>query len=215
MVKAVIFDLDGTLIDTIEELANASNYALTRLGFPTWDISDYRGFVGNGITRLLLRSLPEDKQDYIDEARALFNEYYTEHVLDTTPAYDGIMELVEELRRRGLPMAVNTNKAQPFAEAIANKVFPGVFVEVIGDEGGYERKPAPDAALHLAEKMGAEPSECIFMGDSTVDLETAENAGMISVLCSWGFAYKEVLQKLDYENLIDHPSELIGIMDKY
>lgn len=214
MVKAVIFDLDGTLIDTIYELSMASNYALTRLGFPNWEVSDYRGFVGNGITRLLLRSLPEESRGRIDEAREFFNEYYGAHVLDTTPPYEGIPELVAELRRRGLPMAVNTNKAQPFAEAIVDKVFPGAFAEVIGDEDGWERKPAPDAALHLAEKMGVKPCECVFMGDSAVDLETAKNAGMISVLCSWGFVYKDKLLALDYEHIIDRPSELLGIIDR-
>ncbi len=213
MVKAVIFDLDGTLIDTIEELSNASNYALTHLGFPTWEVSDYRGFVGNGITRLLLRSLPDNAKDKIDEARAYFNEYYSAHVLDNTPAYDGIEELIARLRERGIGLAVNTNKAQPFASAIIDKVFPGVFVEVIGDEGGWERKPAPAAALHLAEKMGAEPSECVFVGDSAVDFNTAKNAGMISAVCTWGFVRREILAEAGCETLIDRPEELISIID--
>lgn len=215
MVKAVIFDLDGTLINTIQELANASNYALERLGFPSWQVSDYRGFVGNGIRQLLLRSLPENQKDKIEEAREYFNEYYSRHLLDTAPEYPGITPLLNELKRRGISMAVNTNKAQEFSSALTEHVFPGVFVKVVGDEGGYPRKPMPDAALALAELMGASPRECVFMGDSTVDLETAKNAGMISVLCGWGFVYKNVLEKTDYEYIIDKPAELLKIIDEH
>lgn len=215
MVKAVIFDLDGTLIDTIDELSNASNYALRRLGFPTWKVADYRTFVGNGIKRLLLRSLPEDKKDKIDEARSFFDEYYSAHVLDTTPVYDGINELIAELKKRNIRMAVNTNKAQKFASGLIEKVFPNTFEIVIGDEGGYPRKPDPCAAFAIAEKMGVKPDECVFMGDSGVDLETAKNAGMISVVCSWGFVFKELLLNMDYENMIDEPKELLEIIDRF
>ncbi len=213
MVKAVIFDLDGTLIDTIVELANASNYALTRLGFPNWGIEDYRTFVGNGIKRLLLRALPEDKKECIGEARSLFNEYYSAHVLDYATAYEGIHELISELGRRGIRLAVNTNKAQSFAVALIDKVFPDTFEFVIGDEGGYARKPEPDAALFLAKELGALPEECVFLGDSGVDLETAKNAGMISVLCSWGFVYRDNLEKTEYRYIIDKPEELLNIID--
>ena len=212
MVKAVIFDLDGTLIDTIYELANAGNYALTRMGCPTWDVANYRTFVGNGITRLLLRSLPENRRDEIDTARKYFDEYYDLHVLDTTPVYEGIPELLAELKSRGIRLVVNTNKHHVFAQRLIDNVFPGVFEIVIGEKIGYPRKPEPDAALALAERLGAEPSECVFMGDSGVDLNTAKNAGMISVLCSWGFVYKHVLMEMDYEHMIDKPLELLDII---
>lgn len=211
-IKAAIFDLDGTLVDTIYELANAANYAMSRMGCPTWTVADYRSFVGNGITRLLLRSLPEDRQGEIDTARAWFDEYYDLHVLDTTPVYDGIPELLAELKRRGIGLAVNTNKAHPFAQRLIDHLFPGVFEKVIGEKIGYPRKPEPDAALALAELLGASPSQCAFVGDSGVDLSTAKNAGMVSVLCSWGFVYKDVLMKLDYEHMIDHPSELLELI---
>ncbi len=212
MVKAVIFDLDGTLIDTIQELSNASNYALTKMGCPTWEVSDYRTFVGNGITRLLLRSLPEDRRGEINTARKYFNEYYTVHLLDNAPAYDGIPELIDKLREMGVRIAVNTNKANEFAVRLIDHVFPGKFEKTVGDEGGYPRKPEPEAALALAEMMGAKPGECIFMGDSGVDLATAKNAGMISVLCSWGFVYRNVLEEMDYENIIDSPLQLLDII---
>lgn len=214
MVKAVIFDLDGTLIDTIYELANAGNYALTRMGCPTWTVADYRTFVGNGITRLLLRSLPEDRRAEIDTARAYFDEYYDLHVLDNTPVYEGIPELLTELKSRGIRLVVNTNKAHVFAQRLIDHVFPGVFEITIGEKIGYPRKPEPDAALALAEKLGVKPEECVFIGDSGVDLATAKNAGMISVLCSWGFVYKSVLMEMDYEHMIDSPLELLNIIDK-
>lgn len=214
MVKAVIFDLDGTLIDTIQELSNASNYALTRLGFPNWEVEDYRTFVGNGIRRLLLRSLPENAKDKIDIARSYFNEYYSAHVLDTAPPYNGIRELIKELKSRGIRIAVNTNKAQEYASALIDKVFPGEFERVIGDEGGFPRKPEPAAALYLAELLGVRPEECIFLGDSGVDLETAKNAGMISVVCSWGFVYRDVLMSMNLENIIDRPEELVDLIEK-
>lgn len=210
-IKAVIFDLDGTLVDTIYELANAGNYALTRLGCPTWTVADYRTFVGNGITRLLLRSLPEDRRGEIDTARAYFDEYYDRHILDTTPIYDGIPELLTELKRRGIRLAVNTNKAHPFAQRLTDYLFPGVFERTIGEKIGYPRKPEPDAALALAEMFGVSPAECIFAGDSGVDLNTAKNAGMVSVLCSWGFVYKSVLMEMDYENMIDRPLDMLKL----
>lgn len=213
MVKAVIFDLDGTLIDTIDELANASNHALTKLGFPNWGVKEYRTFVGNGITRLLLRSLPENEKDKIDTARKYFDEYYSRHVLDTTPVYSGINSLIAELKKRGIRLGVNTNKAHQFASALIEKVFPNVFEYVIGDEGGFPRKPEPDAALYIARSFGLASDECIFLGDSAVDLETARNAGMISVLCSWGFVFKELLLKTDYQYIIDSPEELLSIID--
>ncbi len=215
MVKAVIFDLDGTLIDTIQELSNASNFALGKLGFPLWEVKDYRTFVGNGITRLLLRSLPENEKDKIDVARRYFNEYYSAHVLDTAPPYDGIPELISVLKARGIRLAVNTNKAQVYASALTDSVFPNEFEYVIGDEGGFPRKPDPTAALFLAEKLGARPEECIFLGDSGVDYETAKNAGMISVVCSWGFVYKDILLTLGVENMIDKPEELLDFIDNF
>lgn len=213
MVKAVIFDLDGTLIDTIYELANAGNYALTRMGCPTWTVEDYRTFVGNGITRLLLRSLPEDRRGEIELARKYFDEYYDLHVLDTTPIYEGIPELLTELKARGLRLAVNTNKAHPFAQRLVDNCFPGVFERTLGEKIGYPRKPEPDAALALAGIFGVSPAECVFAGDSGVDLNTAKNAGMISVLCSWGFVYKRVLMDMDYQYIIDRPSEMLNIIE--
>lgn len=211
MAKGVIFDLDGTLIDTIAELSNASNYALRKLGYPTWSEAEYRTFVGNGVTRLLLRALPEDAKGEIDVARRYFNEYYEAHMLDTVPPYAGITELLAACRAAGIPTCVNTNKVEAYAVRMLEHVFPNSFLHIVGDQGEngrFPRKPRPDAALYLCREMDVEPQDCLFVGDSAVDFETARNGGLTSVLVDWGFVRRDLLEPLHADYLIDTPQHI-------
>ncbi|MDO4563235.1 MAG: HAD-IA family hydrolase [Clostridia bacterium] len=213
MVKGVIFDLDGTLIDTLFELANAANYALTQWGFPTHTIEEYRGFVGNGVTKIVERALPEGKKDLTMAVREKFYEYYEAHILDTVPIYDGMAKLVAELGRRGIPMCVNTNKIDAFAKKLANYAFPGAFIEVLGECDRFPKKSAPDAALYLCEKMGINSSECLFVGDSGVDIKTADNAKMPKIIVTWGFVYKSELEKLCDGPFADSADDILKMVE--
>lgn len=213
MVKGVIFDLDGTLIDTIEGLANSVNAAMDNYSFPNHSIEKYRSFVGNGVGKLVERALPDDKKHLKDEARVIFEKHYSETMLDVLPVYDGIWDLIEYLKKNNIKMAVNTNKMDVFAKPMIKKVFGDIFEETLGEVSHFPRKPAPDGAEYLLGKMGIASEECIYIGDSQVDIKTARNAKMKAVSVTWGFATREVLIENDPEIMVDSPYEIIDLIE--
>lgn len=213
MVKGVIFDLDGTLIDTIEGLANSVNAAMDYYSFPNHSVEKYRSFVGNGVGKLVERALPEDKKDLKAEARKIFEEHYKNTMLDILPVYEGIWDLIEYLKKNNIKMCVNTNKLDIFAKPMIEKVFGNIFVEVLGEVEHFKRKPAPDGAEYLLGKMGISADECIYIGDSQVDIQTAKNAHMKCVSVTWGFATKEVLIENEPQIMVDTPFEIIDLIE--
>ncbi len=214
MVKGVIFDLDGTLIDTIEGLANSVNAAMDFYGFPNHSVEIYRTFVGNGVGKLVERALPEGKKHLTEDARKIFERHYAETMLDVLPVYDGIRELLEYLLENGIKIAVNTNKMDVFAKPMIEKVFGNIFTEVLGEVDAFKRKPAPDGVEYILEKMGLSKEECVYIGDSQVDIKTAKNSGLKSISVTWGFAAKDVLLANEPEIMVDTPWEIIDWIER-
>ena len=193
--KAVIFDLDGTLLDTIEDLGTAVNFALERRGFPLHSFADYRQKVGHGIRNLVTVSLPFEKQSdeaLIDECLADFREYYTGHIDVHTRPYPGMVELVARLDAEGVKMAIASNKFQAGTETLVAEFFPGIqFVAVLGNREGFPLKPDPEIVGEVLRKAGCSRSEAVMIGDSMTDMKTAENGGIDTIAVSWGYRQME------------------------
>ena len=211
----VIFDLDGTLLNTIDDLGYACNHALEACGFPTHAIEEYPRLVGNGVNKLIERALPEGQKDEetVMRVRAHFVPYYNAHNCDFTRPYDGIPELLESLKARGCMLAVASNKYQAATEKIVSHFFPGVFDVVLGEREGVPRKPDPQIVRDIEAKLQRDevPStySVLYVGDSLVDQATAANAGVPFVACSWGFVAREKLAEAGCERIIDNPMELL------
>ena len=189
MIKSIIFDLDGTLLNTIEDLANACNYALTTLGYKTHEVEKYKTFVGNGRYKLVERMLPEDRRDMenIEKALKLFDTYYEKHMIDMTKPYDGIMEMLDSLINRGINIAVVSNKPHEFTTEVVKNYFGDRFKVVYGHKKNTKEKPDPWAVLEVIEEFNVNKDECLYIGDSEIDINTAKNAGVKSVGVEWGF----------------------------
>lgn len=211
----VIFDLDGTLLNTIDDLGYACNHALEACGFPAHAIEEYPRLVGNGVNKLIERALPEGQKDEetVLRVRAHFVPYYNTHNCDFTRPYDGIPELLAALGAKGCKLAVASNKYQAATEKIVSHFFPGIFEVVLGEREGIPRKPDPQIVRDIEAKLQRDnvPSTCsvLYAGDSLVDRETAANAGVPFVACSWGFVAREKLVEAGCEHIIDSPRELL------
>lgn len=213
MYKLVIFDLDGTLLDTIGDLSAAGNYALSAMGLPVHTENEYKLFVGNGIPKLIERMLPAG-HSHEDEkrARALFDEYYSAHKTDKTRPYDGMTELVHELNARGVVCVCNTNKAHEFSAGLIKGAYGGDIREVIGEGMGYPTKPSPDAALEFCRRWCDDKSKVLYVGDSGVDMQTAANAGTDACGVLWGFRSRAELEQFRPAHIAENVSELRRII---
>lgn len=209
--KLAVFDLDGTLADTLEDLATAVNYGLIKLGYPVHHIDKYNNFVGNGILKLCERALPEGKSESLQELHDIFDSFYKNHCMDKTKEYTGVTELLRQLSKNGVDIAVATNKDQTFATKIVAKLFPYIkFVKVLGGCNERPKKPAPDIIYEI--KRDREYSEIYMIGDSNVDIETAKNAGMKSIGCLWGFRTEQELKDAGADYIVSEPSEIKKII---
>jgi phosphoglycolate phosphatase len=188
-----IFDLDGTIADTIEDLADAVNYGLRQLDCPEHDIESYKQFVGNGAMKLCIRALPDDKKDMAETLLNLFHKYYDVHYLDKTRVYEGIKDVLYTLSAEDVTLAVATNKPQDVARKVVEKLLPDVnFTKVLG--GCDERPKKPDSTIIKEILCGLPEDNTVYMiGDSNVDIQTAKNSGLISIGCLWGFRGKDEL----------------------
>ena len=212
--KAAIFDLDGTLIDSLEDLADSANAMLESYGFPMHPVDPYRYFVGNGSRKLMERCLPKAQAAdpaFVDEALERYKAIYAEHTQDKTHVYDGIPEMLAELQHRHIPLGICTNKHQSAAEDIVSAMFPaGTFQSILGDQKGLPRKPDPKKVLMIAESFGVAPQDVAYFGDTSVDMDTAKNAGFLPVGVLWGFRPKEELVEHGAKVLLEKPMELFG-----
>ncbi|MDE5835083.1 MAG: HAD family hydrolase [Ruminococcus sp.] len=209
-----IFDLDGTLADTLYDLADATNYGLEKLDYPIHPYESYKQFVGNGVQKLCYRALPENRKDDTEKLLEIFSEYYGTHFLDKTKLYDGMKETLDILKENNVTLAVATNKPQNFARQIVNKLLPeSDFVKVLG--GCEERPKKPDTAI-INEILSVLPADNkVFMiGDSNVDIQTAKNAGISSIGCAWGFRGVEELTKAGADFIAETPEDIADFILK-
>lgn len=212
--QAAIFDLDGTLLDTLEDLGRSMNRVLSRLGLPEHPLDKYRYFVGEGAAILVTRALPEHlrSEEQIEEARQLFFKDYARHWMDNTGPYRGVPEMLDALSGAGLKMGVLSNKPHDFTLACVERFLrPQMFHVVWGDRPGVPRKPNPEGALAMARELGADPSRCLYVGDTSIDMKTAVSAGMFPVGVLWGFRDEDELRQSGAEVVISRPEELLEI----
>ena len=216
----LIFDLDGTLINTIDDLGQACNHALSACGFPTHKIEDYPRLVGNGINKLIERALPEEHRNEatVLRLREYFVPFYDQHNCDLTRPYDGIPELLQTLKAAGHTLAVASNKYQAATEKIVAHFFPNTFDVVLGERVGIPRKPDPQIVwdiIHRLSPLASNLSPIYYIGDSLVDAATAKAANLPFVACTWGFCTKEQLQTAQPDYMVNHPSEILALVSTH
>ena len=216
MKKLVIFDLDGTLLNTIEDLGQAANYALERNGYATHSMASYPYFVGNGVRRLMTRVLPEDARDdeKVDRVLKDFLEYYDEHCTDFTKPYNGMPELLQDLRDSGIAIAVASNKYQKAVSKIIPHYFPDInFVAIEGQKEGVNVKPDPSIVFAILAQAKVAKADTLYVGDSGVDMETARRACIDSVGVTWGFRSKKELVEYHADVIVNNPVDILDVVE--
>ncbi len=214
MYKLYLFDLDGTLVNSLEDLADAANWMLEQSGFPTHPLEEYRRFVGNGVYKLVERALPEERRSPagVTALKAVFDTRYQAHCMDKTRPYPGIPFLLAELKKQGADLAVLSNKSDAFVRKIVEGLFGNsLFCAVRGQREGVPKKPAPDGVWSLLEERGIARADTLFIGDSDVDIETAQNAGLRSAGVIWGFRGREELTAAGADYLVTDPLQILDL----
>lgn len=214
MINAVIFDLDGTLLYTIEDLTDGVNYAMESFHYPKYSIEEVRKMVGNGIKSLIKRAIPagEDNPDFSNVFEA-FRSYYTEHCMDKTRPYPKIMELLEELRNRGIKTAIVSNKNDQAVKQLKEHFFSKTVSYALGQSDNIKNKPAPDMVFQAMKALDVTTDQVVYVGDSEVDYETAHNAGIKALIVSWGFRDRAELEKLPGVHIVDRPEVIIDVLN--
>ena len=207
--KAVVFDLDGTLLNTLGDLRTAVNLALRAYKLPERSLEEVRMAVGNGIRKLISRSVPAGTAPEVEEqVFARFKEEYKLHCSDTTAPYEGIPELLKTLREEGFQVAVVSNKADFAVQELMKQYFPGMYDVALGETEGLARKPAPDMVEHVLRRLGVKKEDALYVGDSEVDVETARNVGVPCISVTWGFREKNVLEECGAGQFAENVDEL-------
>ncbi len=213
--KAVLFDLDGTLLDTLDDLFDSVNVTLTHFSFPKRSRDEIRAFVGNGVSNLIYRALPEGQKDAHEKALAFFRSHYALHANDKTRPYDGILPMLTTLCEKGIRLAVLSNKHDSAVQALVREHFPLITLSAGEREAeGIPKKPAPDSLFWAMKQLGAEPSECVYVGDSEVDVETSKAAGVACIAVTWGFRDRDELEKAGATAFADSPAQLEKMLTK-
>ena len=214
--NTVIFDLDGTLLDTLQDLADATNYALRKQGMPERTIEEVRQFVGNGVRLLMIRAIPGGEENPLfEETFALFKSYYGEHCNDHTKPYEGIMELLATLREKGYAVAIVSNKIDFAVKELSKLYFQGIVPVAIGEKEGIRRKPAPDTVFEALKELGRTKEEAVYVGDSDVDIVTAQNAGMPCISVLWGFRDKAFLKAHGASHYAEKAEEILKYVEEF
>lgn len=211
--KGVIFDLDGTLLNSLEDLCESVNYALNKMGYNRRSIDEVRSFVGNGVDMLIKRALPNDSDDRVQrECLSIFKEYYEIHKKDKTAPYEGITELLYELKSNGISMAIVSNKYDLAVKELNKEIFGNLISTAIGTNEKIKKKPHTDGIMMALKELGLTESEVIYVGDSDVDMMTAHNAGVDVIGVTWGFRDRELLEKMKANYITDNPIEIVKII---
>lgn len=211
MKKTVIFDLDGTLLNTLDDLADSTNYALSKFGYPTRTIDEVRQFVGNGVAKLIERAIPEGKNNpNFEKCLAIFKENYAQNMYNKTAPYNGIIEMLSNLKSKGIKIAVVSNKFDLAVKELCKKYFEG-FIDFAAGENeaqGIKKKPAPDTVISVLNEFNFAPEDAVYVGDSDVDIMTAKNSQMPCISVTWGFRDEKFLLENGATILINAPSEI-------
>ena len=210
MLKAILFDMDGTLSNTLTDLEVALNYTLKKLSLPLRSSKEVLSFVGNGIDALVMRGLGEENMDKFEVALPIFKDYYKDHLTDYTRPYDGVDEVIDTLKAMGVKVGIVSNKLQSPLEEIVKSFWGDKIDAVCGITDYYPSKPYPNMVHICLSRMGAKLEDAIYVGDSLVDVETARNAGAKFVACAWGFCSKEKLVEAGAKDIIDEPKEVLN-----
>lgn len=202
--ELAIFDLDGTILDTLDDLTDSVNYALDKHGYPTRTKEEIRTFVGDGLLMLVRRAIaPETDENVIQTVLATQKAYYKDHCADKTKPYDGILELLDELKKADVKLAVVSNKADYAVQILCEQYFSDIFHMAVGEKEAVRKKPAPDSVYAVLDELQVEKERTVYIGDSEVDIETAKNAGLDAVLVTWGFRDAAFLQEKGAKTLVN------------
>lgn len=212
-IKLAVFDMDGTILDTLEDLQDSLNFALEKMSYPLRTYEEVRSFVGNGIRKLIERAVPQGTEvSRIDETHRIFMAHYEAHCADKTRPYDGITELLMKLKESGMATAVVSNKAHAAVLDLCEQYFKGLFDMAVGEQEDMAKKPAPDAVNLVLENLGYSREEAVYIGDSEVDIATAINSGLPSYIVTWGFRDEEFLRENGAEIIVDSTEELLNLL---
>jgi len=212
--KAVIFDLDGTLVNSIEDLADAMNKVLTSNNYPTHSYDAYKYFVGSGIRSLVIKALPENQRDdaQINSCFEAMVSIYSKECINKTKPYAGIIDLLNQLKARNLKLSVLSNKADVLTKKITLALFPDYFEPILGLKLEAHKKPNPVVVLDMCKKLNIQPEEAMYVGDTAIDMQTANNANMLAVGVPWGFRDKKELIENGAKHILNHPLDLIALL---
>lgn len=215
MIHCVIFDLDGTLLNTLDDLCDSTNYALKQFGYPERTLDEVRHFVGNGVKKLIERAIPDgiNNPDF-EECLRVFKEHYAANMYNKTAPYNGVPEMLKELRLKGIHTAVVSNKFDAAVKELCKKFFGDLVQVAIGEneEKGVRKKPAPDSVFKAMNELKVSIEEVIYVGDSETDVQTAKNAEIDCIGCAWGFRSKDILKHEGAKYIIDSPQEILKIV---
>ncbi len=215
MINTVIFDLDGTLLNSLGDLHACFNYAITQFGYPERTLDEIKSFVGNGITKAIERALPyEVEKEELNKIVLLFKDYYKEHMTELTLPYDGIISMLAELRQKGYKLAIVSNKFDDAVKGLCKQYFNEYIEAAIGEGYGIEKKPNPIGIYKAIKELNSSIKNAIYVGDSDVDIQTAKNAGIPCISVLWGYRDKDFLLKNGAELFADSPSDIIKIIEK-
>ncbi|MBR6098748.1 HAD family hydrolase [bacterium] len=217
MIYGVIFDLDGTLLNTLEDLCDSTNYALAQFGFPKRSIDEVRNFVGNGVKLLIERAIPDGSDNpEFEECLNVFKEHYKNNMYNKTKPYNGVMEMLRELKFKGIQVAVVSNKFDTAVKELCKKYF-GDFIHIaIGENeaAGVRKKPAPDSVFKAITEMKVRIENVVYAGDSETDVQTAKNAEIDCIGCAWGFRDKSILLREGATHIIESPVQILDVITK-
>lgn len=211
--KVAVFDMDGTILNTLQDLMDSTNYSLAKNDMPTRTYEEIRMFVGNGIKKLIQRAVPKNSSEQqIEKVFKDFNEHYKIHCADKTCAYQGIPEAIKELKNAGIKTAVVSNKADYGVQELVEIYFKGLFDVAIGETEGIAKKPAPDMVLKALKELNVSQKQAVYIGDSDVDFHTAQNSNLDFIGVDWGFRGRVFLEKLGAKTIIDNANELVELI---